>query len=523
MQDKKWLWILALAGLSFTANFWAFPVYILDEAKNAACAMEMLQRGDWVTPTFNGELRTDKPPLHYFFMMVSYSIFGVSPFSARLFSVIFGILTVAVVYFFTRRMEGERVAVYASLTLVSSLYFTVQFHLAVPDPYFIFFLTLSWISFAYASHAGRGAFFYVSYTALSMAFMAKGPLAIVLSVIVFVGYLLARRKLGLQTLKEAKVFQGALIFLLIVAPWWVAVTKATNGVWPAAFILGHNVGRFLAPFEGHGSFPGAVLVFMFVALLPLAGFLPGAVSEGWTARASRPLVLLSILAAGSVVAFFIFSKTLLPNYVGPAVPFGAILIGYGIDQWLRRANEKGRAHLFWGWCALIILAGAPFAFRIAIENDRWISDLPELAWLVVPLPAGALLALIFFFRKRFELAVTSYLLSFWLVGILLFYGGVPKIMARNPVASSMAMIQASGREVVGYYFFNSAYVFAMERPLRTFYTPKDILEYSKGRAVIIVTRKNYEAELVGAGFKVVFEQPYLFEGSTALVMINESY
>ncbi len=57
-------------------------IYILDEAKNAECAREMMVPGDFITPYFNGQLRTGKPPLHYFFMILSYKIFGVSAFSA---------------------------------------------------------------------------------------------------------------------------------------------------------------------------------------------------------------------------------------------------------------------------------------------------------------------------------------------------------------------------------------------------------------------------------------------------------
>ncbi|MDO8992485.1 MAG: hypothetical protein Q7U83_05440, partial [Daejeonella sp.] len=50
-------------------------IYILDEAKNAECAREMLVSGDYIMPYFNGQLRTDKPPLHYFFMALAYKIF----------------------------------------------------------------------------------------------------------------------------------------------------------------------------------------------------------------------------------------------------------------------------------------------------------------------------------------------------------------------------------------------------------------------------------------------------------------
>ena len=44
-------------------------IYILDEAKNAECAREMLVSGNYVVPYFNGQIRTYKPPLHYFFMV----------------------------------------------------------------------------------------------------------------------------------------------------------------------------------------------------------------------------------------------------------------------------------------------------------------------------------------------------------------------------------------------------------------------------------------------------------------------
>ncbi|MBL7866178.1 MAG: glycosyltransferase family 39 protein, partial [Cyclobacteriaceae bacterium] len=160
MQDKKWIIVMGLSVVAITANFWGFPVYILDEAKNAACAMEMLERGDWVVPTFNNVLRTDKPPLHYFFMMASYSVFGYTPFAARLFSVIMGLLTVAVVYRFARKMEGEQVAYYAGLILSASLFVIAEFHLAVPDPYFIYFLTLIWLSFAYDWESFRVNYYY---------------------------------------------------------------------------------------------------------------------------------------------------------------------------------------------------------------------------------------------------------------------------------------------------------------------------------------------------------------------------
>jgi 4-amino-4-deoxy-L-arabinose transferase and related glycosyltransferases of PMT family len=66
------LWIVAFA--LFSAFSGAYPLYILDEAKNSEAAREMWISGNFWEPTFNEVLRTDKPPLHYFFMMLSYSL-----------------------------------------------------------------------------------------------------------------------------------------------------------------------------------------------------------------------------------------------------------------------------------------------------------------------------------------------------------------------------------------------------------------------------------------------------------------
>ncbi len=102
-MNRNLVVLLVLSAAVYSANTWKTSVYVLDEARNAGCAMEMYQRNDWVVPTFNGELRTDKPPLHYYLMQLSYRAFGISAFSARLYSVIMGMLTVLTIYFFRQK------------------------------------------------------------------------------------------------------------------------------------------------------------------------------------------------------------------------------------------------------------------------------------------------------------------------------------------------------------------------------------------------------------------------------------
>lgn len=520
MQDKKWIIVIGLSAIALTANFWGFPVYILDEAKNAACAMEMLERGDWVVPTFNNVLRTDKPPLHYFFMMASYSVFGYTPFAARLFSVIMGLLTVVVTYHFTRRLEGERVAFLAGLVMAGSLFVIAEFHLAVPDPYFIFFLTLSWLSFAYAVVSARGGYYYLSYAAAALAFLAKGPAAVVLSAGVCGGFLLVRKELTWAMLRKVRLWQGILIFLVLAAPWWVAVTLKTQGEWVRGFIWEHNVGRFSAAYEDHSNPPGMPVLLLLVAMLPLSGYLPRAMANAWRDRREHPLLIMALVSVGMVLIFFSLSRTLLPNYVGPAIPFAAILIAGGMARHVGEFTVSSRRLLFLVLAVALVLTALVPVMREVIAKDKWIGDFPNLAWLFLPLTVGAWIAAGFIWRHRLRAALVSYLLSFWLTGVLFFYVGVPKILSQNPVTLSLPMVESATEEIVTYRFFNAAYVFNLRRTFISSWDLDALLRYINGRPVIILTRQEDREALEAAGFRVLFEHPYLFEGSTALVLTN---
>jgi 4-amino-4-deoxy-L-arabinose transferase-like glycosyltransferase len=170
---------LLLSLLVFTANIGGISIFVLDEAKNSVCAREMYERADWVVPTFNYELRTDKPPLHYYFMRVGYALFGINEWGARFFSALMGMLTVMAVYLFAKYYVGKSTAFYASLVLLASLQVVAQFHLAVPDPYLIFFLTLGLLCFYAYYQESRKVFIYAFYACLGLATLAKGPVAVV--------------------------------------------------------------------------------------------------------------------------------------------------------------------------------------------------------------------------------------------------------------------------------------------------------------------------------------------------------
>ena len=133
--------IAAVASVIFFTNLGAAKLWDRDEPRNAGCAREMMQRGDFITPMFNNELRDAKPVLQYWFIISAYLLFGVNEFSARFWSAVLGVGTVLLTYFIGQRLFSRQIGVLAAVVLSTSFMFCVASRAATPDSFLIFFST----------------------------------------------------------------------------------------------------------------------------------------------------------------------------------------------------------------------------------------------------------------------------------------------------------------------------------------------------------------------------------------------
>lgn len=117
---SKLLALLIAAAIVLWIGLGSSPIYILDEARNAQAAREMMERNNFIVPTFNGELRSHKPPLHYYFMWAGYQVFGVNAWGARFFSAVMGLITIVLTWYFVKRFSNRNVAWWTAVVLVSS-------------------------------------------------------------------------------------------------------------------------------------------------------------------------------------------------------------------------------------------------------------------------------------------------------------------------------------------------------------------------------------------------------------------
>jgi 4-amino-4-deoxy-L-arabinose transferase-like glycosyltransferase len=517
-MNNKFLIILILSIVTYTANFWGTSIYILDEAKNASCAMEMYQRHDVIVPTFNNELRTDKPPLHYYFMMVSYSIFGVNPFAARLFSVIAGILTVISVYFFTQRLVNAHVAFFSALAMVSSLQLAIQFHLAVPDPYLILLMTLSFFLFYEGYQLQRKKSMPIFYGVVGLAFLTKGLIAVVLPGLVILVFILIQRDFNWKFLAKLKIFPWAFLFLMVAIPWYVAVGLATDGAWLEGFFLKHNVQRFTSTMEGHGGFFLAPFIIVIAALIPFSLFIFQSIAHAWRGRYENPFILFCLIIALAIPGFFCFSQTILPSYPAPSLPFIAVLLGNYLYSII--AEGKKKSTLVSLILNLIISLAVPVAVYFALMNESIFKPIAfSMAWWFIVLPVGGLLALYYYTKSNIGYSLYTMAASWILVIVLFFYVCYPQVDRRNPV--SLYLTNFDEIKTVAYYkALNPAFVFAFKKPVQRLETPEDVEAFvNKNPGGHIITYKKYIFELDSIqNLKVSFTQKDLFENPETVVL-----
>jgi 4-amino-4-deoxy-L-arabinose transferase-like glycosyltransferase len=126
-RTRRLALLLLLTGLTFVANAGALEANIM-EARNLATAREMLAKGNWLSPTMNGELRFEKPPLPTWAAAVAMAAFGAERrVLLRLPAALAAILLVFFVLELTEELtDDETTPFLAAATAATSFYVLVM-------------------------------------------------------------------------------------------------------------------------------------------------------------------------------------------------------------------------------------------------------------------------------------------------------------------------------------------------------------------------------------------------------------
>ena len=199
------------------------PPYHADENFYIESSLRMVESGDYITPVYHEKKRFAKPILYYWMVVSSYKIFGISLSSARLPSVLFGTLSVGLVFLLACRLFDRRVGLFSAFILPSIyLHFQIS-RWSTTDMALSFFVLLALYYFVvlFQTNFKKNIYAYLFYLSLGLGFMVKGPPAILIPGLTVFGFLLATKRRN--WLADLRIGQGLIILLIIIVPWFAAM------------------------------------------------------------------------------------------------------------------------------------------------------------------------------------------------------------------------------------------------------------------------------------------------------------
>jgi 4-amino-4-deoxy-L-arabinose transferase-like glycosyltransferase len=247
---------LFLALLLCFAAIGSHSLWSPDEPTGAGVGRAMRDGGDWIVPRLNGEPFLEKPPLYWWSLAASLSLLGISDAAARVPSALFGVLTLMVAWTAGRRLGGPRQGLLAVVVLATTMLFVQNATRVTVDPALMLFVALAHLGFvllaelAESRSPGEARWARllarsIIVLALSLAFLAKGIVALGLGAGPPVLYLLATRRA--RFLRELLLLAalGIPVFALLVAPWAVALQRAAGWDGLRECLVNNTVSRFV--------------------------------------------------------------------------------------------------------------------------------------------------------------------------------------------------------------------------------------------------------------------------------------
>ncbi len=302
-----------------------------DESRYAQATSQMLETGDYVDIRFQDDPRWKKPVGIYWMQAAAVAVTSsvenrdIAPY--RIPSILGAMLAAAACAWAGAAMFGQRAGFLAGAILGASFLLSTEAGIAKTDAMLCGAVTLAMAGLAriyLASRAGEVPIRphkLMFWLGLGLSILIKGPIGLIVVVPAMIALSVWDRDAG--WLKRLGWGWGLPLVALIVGPWAIAITIATDGGFWTEAIGGDLAPKIAGGDEGHGVFPGFYLLIAPLLFFPATLLLPAALSAGWSRRAEPAI---RFLVCWLVPAWLIFelTPTKLPHYNLPT--FGALAL-----------------------------------------------------------------------------------------------------------------------------------------------------------------------------------------------------
>jgi len=333
-----WLttWVMAIRLIPMAL----LPLTDTTEARYATIARLMVTKNDWITVWFTTDMPFwGKPPLAFWCEALSIKLFGANAFAVRLPSWLVTAASIALIYKLASHWYNQKVAALACLIFASTALVFVSSGAVMTDAFLCLGITLALTGVALVENPGRkGWWGYAFFLGLAIGLLAKGPLALVLTLPTIMLTALFSSEFRAQ-LAALPWLRGSALTLVLVCPWYIAAEIKTPG-FLEYFIWGEHVLRFIDSGwsgdrygNGHSHPFGFIWLYLFAACLPWSLVAIPAVFTGlkqpkitWQRITSDHELLFLWGWLLTTPLFFTVAGNVLWTYVLPSIPGFAILL-----------------------------------------------------------------------------------------------------------------------------------------------------------------------------------------------------
>jgi 4-amino-4-deoxy-L-arabinose transferase-like glycosyltransferase len=370
LPETRWpaLWLAALCLLLWLPGFFTIPPGDRDESRFAQASRQMVESGDYVRIRL-GEVERNKKPagIHWAQAGVVHALEAVgfpargSIWAYRLPLLLGALAAVLATCLLGRALVGRRAGFIAAAMLAPCMVLVVETHIAKTDAALLATITIAmglmgraYLSPETFSARAAAAFWAV----LGLGVLLKGPIAPMVPLLAGITLAVMDRtsrarwwRLRAPWLPALRPGWGIPLMVLFAAPWFIAITIATEGRFLAEAIGGDMLDKVGSGEEAHWGPPGMYAAIFGITAFPAAWIVIRALKGSWTDR-MQPAV--RFLLAWAVPTWLVFEAvaTKLPHYTLPAFP-ALMLLGarWALDP-LRAAPPR------WvGWLGNFALAG----------------------------------------------------------------------------------------------------------------------------------------------------------------------
>jgi 4-amino-4-deoxy-L-arabinose transferase-like glycosyltransferase len=432
-KSKKIVWILsAIFCLIWFYMLGARALVPTDEGRYAEMGREMAATGDWITTRLNGIKYFEKPPLQAWMNALTFKLFGLGEWQARLWTGLTGLLGIALVAHAGRRVFGARTGFAAAAVLGTSFMWAALGHVNTLDMGLASMMTLALCGLLIAQRDEAGArerrrWMLLCWAGMALAVMSKGLIGVVLPGAVLVLYTIASRDWAIW--KRLHIAGGLLVFFAITVPWF-ALVSIRNPEFAHFFFIHEHFQRFTSNVHSREGAWYYFFPILIVGMLPWLAVLPQSLWHGTkddglaTQPGSRGFQPKKLLLVWAVFIFFFFSisGSKLPSYILPIFPALALLIALYLEQASHKALIAAAGLV--AACSAVGLAFVgriPSMPKVPYEIPLYESYVPWVAAGAIVALVGSVLAIRLAHRHR-DWAFVMLAMSGFMSSQLLMYG-----------------------------------------------------------------------------------------------------